>query len=63
MAQLLCDKAVVDHWLRTGDERRFVRSQEQHSVSHLYVPIRRKGVAAILSARSPGLVAFSIGGM
>jgi hypothetical protein len=32
---LLRDKAAVDHQLRTGDKRGFVRSQEQHPVGHL----------------------------
>jgi len=62
--RLLCDKAAIDHKLRPGDERGFVRSQEQHSVSHLdRFPDPPQWCHGDLISTFPALVAFSIGGM
>ena len=64
LLRLLGDKAAVDYQLRAGDKRRFIRCKEQHAVSYLdRLADLRSGVVAILSARSPALVAFNIGGI
>jgi hypothetical protein len=60
----LRDKAAVDDEFGAGDKRGFAGGEEQHPMAtSIGLPMRRSGVRAILSSRSPALVAFSIGGI